>query len=136
MAISKNRQQIEWSSSDSTSVSSGSTATSDAVTPSATVFRGSVQIKADNGGTPASGDTLDVYILYTTGDPDADPDSSDEYDTAAHGEYLFELDTNAEDPAIKTAEINVACKGFKIYVENNASSNSITASAQLEEILG
>ena len=55
--------------------------------------------------TPASGDTVDFYILYTTGDPDGA--ATDEYDTVAHAMHVTTLDTNSEDPARKTVEIPV-----------------------------
>ncbi len=133
MAVSKGSTQVTWSASSSVSVSSGTTATSDAMTFASDSFDGMITCKADNGGTPASGDTVDFYILYTTGDPDGA--STDEYDAAdtLHGTFLCQLDTNTTDPAQRTVQIPVSAKGFKIYASNNASSNSITVSAELYE---
>jgi hypothetical protein len=133
MAVSKASTQVTWSSSNSTSVSSGSTATSDAMSISSDSFDAMITFKADNGGTPASGDTIDFYILYSTGDPDGA--STDEYDAAdtLHGTFLCQLDTNTTDPAQRTVQIPVAAKGFKIFASSNASSNSITVSSELYE---
>ena len=134
MAVSKSGTQITWSASNSVSVSNGGNQTSDAVSLASTSFLASVTFKADNAGTPASGDTLDCHILYTTGDPDGA--SSDEYDTPSGQTLVAVLDTNEDDPAQITVPINAAAKGFKVYVENNAASNNITASAELYEVSG
>jgi len=132
MAMSRTETQIEWSSSDSTSVSSGSAATSDAFTLETDCIALAIQCKADNAGTPASGDTLDVYILWTCGDPDGA--STDEYDSTDHGMFVCQLDTDQDDPAIRTVDLPVSAKGGKVYVESNAASNSITASAALYQL--
>lgn len=135
MAITKNEIQVEWSTADTISVSSGGNQTSDVVTLSAAAFDASLQIKADNAGTPASGDIITGYVLYSYGDPDVDPDSADEFDTIGHA-IPFELDTNSEDPVIRSIKIDPAAVSLKLYVANGASSNSITVSAQVREILG
>lgn len=134
MAIAHNSAQITWSASNSVSVSSGGNQTSDELNISDTAFRVQVSCKADNAGTPASGDTVDFYLLQTTGDPDGA--STSEYDTTGHALFLCQLDTNTEDPAIKTVEIPVPQEGIKIYAENNASSNSITVSVGVLEQTG
>ena len=133
MAVSKSNTQVTWSSATSKSVSSSSNATSDAHTFSSNAVAAMITIKADHSGTPASGDTVDFFLLYTTGDPDASSD--DEYDSSGHGMHLATLDTNTDDPAIKTVEIPVSAKGFKIYSENNDSNASITVSAEVYETL-
>lgn len=131
MAISKSQTQVEWSSSASSTITSGNNDTSDVVAISDDAVHGSVQIKADNQGTPTSGDEVEIRILYTLGDPDADPDSADEYDTVEHALPIL-LDTNSEDPAIKTVAIDVAAKSFKVYADNQAAS-SVIVSAQYSE---
>lgn len=123
----------------SKSVSSGGNATSDAITVSTAissklVVERYVLLKADNGGTPASGDTVDFYLLTEIGDPDADPDSVDEFTTAGHGLFLYQLDTNTEDPAISPVVAIPSCDSAKIYAVNNAASNSITVSGQMLEV--
>jgi len=131
MAIANNEQQVTWSSSDSVSISSGATQTSDAVTFSATAFAAMVTLKADNGSTPANGDTVDFYALLSCGDPDGS--SSNEYpNDDTDGIFLARLDTNADDPALATVALPVA-KAVKIYARNNASSNAITVSACINE---
>lgn len=135
MAVSRTQTQVAWSTNATISLTTGAPAVdSDAVTFGASTFDATVSVKADNAGTPASGDTVDVYALYTNGDPDAAPDSADEFDTSAHAEYLGTLDTDTEDPAIKTFRLKAAAKGVKVRCESNAASNSITASAQITEL--
>lgn len=120
---------------DSKSVTSGSNATSDEVSVDADAIMASLVIKADNAGTPASGDTLDVSLLANVGDPDADPDSADEFTSTGHGLHLTRLDTNTDDPAISyNVPLPLPLKGFKLYAENNAASNSITVSAQMASV--
>lgn len=132
MAVSKSSTQVTWpTAANSASVSSGGNATSEAGTFATDSFEAMLTCKADNGGTPAAGDTVDFYLLYTTGDPDGA--STDEYDTNMQGTYLCTLDTNADDPAQKTVRVSPVAKGFKVYAVNNASSNSITVAAELYE---
>jgi hypothetical protein len=134
MAISRNEVQITWpTASNSTTITSGSNATSEPKTFSATAIRAGLTVKADNSGTPASGDTVDVWIIYTDGDPDGA--STDEYGTTGHARFLGQLDTNVEDKALLTFDISAAHKGFKLYAENNAGSNSIVVSATMTELL-
>ena len=131
MAVTKVNRQVEWSGGSSVSVSASSNTTSDAHTFDSTSVSAMITTKCDNGSTPASGDTVDFYILYTTGDPDGA--STDEYDTVAHAMHVTTLDTNSEAPARKTVEIPVSAKGFKVYAVNNSSSNAITISAEVYE---
>lgn len=133
MALAKAQSQITWSTSDTVSVGSSSSDTSDEQSISDDAVAGELTVKADNAGTPASGDVLDVKILYNNGDPDADPDSADEFDTSANARVVRKLDTNSEDPVIVSIPIRISAKSFKVFVENQASSNSITASAQYNE---
>lgn len=133
MAISKTKSQILWGGSSTIAVAAAGNSTSDAQAISDNAVSAGLVIKADNAGTPASGDELSVKILYTHGDPDADPDVADEYDTAANAGIVAVLDTNAEDPVVVSIPIAVAATGFKVYVSNGAASNSLTVSAQYVE---
>lgn len=133
MAISKSSTQVTWSSATSKSVGSSSNETSDAHTFSSNSVTAMITVKADHSGTPASGDTVDFFLLYTTGDPDAA--SSDEYSSAGHGMHIASLDTNTDDPAIKTVEIPVSAKGFKVYAKNNDPNATITVSAEVYETI-
>lgn len=134
MTIANNEQQVQWSASDSVSVTAGGTQTSDAVTMSATAFAAMITLKADNAGTPASGDTVTFYALLSCGDPDgsgADEFPNDDSD----GMFLAVLDTNADDPAIATVALPVA-KAVKIHAVSAAASNAITVSACINEKTG
>ena len=132
MPITKQARQVLWAGGVTVSVAAGAATNSDTITPGADAVGAVLQVKVDNTGTPAAGDTLDVYLLMTTGDPDADPDSADEFDTNNHGLFLMRLDTNADDPAIKTVEIPTAMKAYKVRVMNNGAS-AMTVSAQVYE---
>lgn len=132
MPITKQARQVYWAGAVTVSVAAGGAATSDAITPGADAVGAILQVKADNTGTPAAGDTLDVYLLMTAGDPDAATDVADEYDTINHGLFLMRLDTSADDPALKSVEIPTAMKGYKVRVVNNGAS-AMTVSAQVYE---
>ena len=130
MAITKTERQIKFATANTKSISAGGNDTSDAITGVADEILITQTIKADNAGTPASGDTVDVYVMKTAGDPDADPDSADEYPDVNHLDHLCTLDTNATDPAITTKQFSVAgCTAWKLYFESNAATNSITVSS-------
>lgn len=132
MALGVTEKQVTWSSSDSVSVSSSSNATSDAITnTSGTVFQAKIELKADNDGTPASGDTVDFYLLESLGDPDGA--STEEYATTTHGQHLARLDTNTSDPAIAVVHVPGPFYKFKIYAVNNSSARAQTVSACLLE---
>ena len=131
MAVSNNEQQVTWSSSNSVNVSASGTQTSDAVTFSTTAFAAMITLKADNGGTPASGDTVDFYALLSCGDPDGS--GSDEFpNDDSDGMFLARLDTNADDPATMTVALPVA-RTVKIYARNDSSGRAITVSACINE---
>lgn len=114
---------------DTKSVTSGGTATSDAVTVPSTAVAGRVICKADNAGTPASGDVAKWFQL-TRDDPDND--TTDEDTGSAHGQYLGVLDTNANDPAVGGAwPLKLPADSLKLYVENDGAS-SMTVSAVIK----
>ncbi|MBN1359352.1 MAG: hypothetical protein JW993_02115 [Sedimentisphaerales bacterium] len=132
MAVANHEIQVQWDSgNNSKSVGAGGTATSDAFSFSATAIDAMVTLKADNAGSPASGDTIEFYLLATCGDPDGA--STDEYPADSdEGILLGVLDTHANDPAVKTLTCPIA-KGGKLHAQSNASSNAITVSACLNE---
>lgn len=138
MASSRNQQQVTWSSgSTSVTLSSNNTrSTSDAMTLSVEDWDGDLHLYADNSGTPASGDTVDFYIHYSTGDLNAD--ASDDYATNEHAEFLCKLDTYAsntpgEDPASKIIPIRCTAGKFKISCEGpQVASRNIVCRARLE----
>lgn len=140
MAITHNEVQVQWSAANSKSISSGSNSTSDAVAIDATAIGATITLKADNDGTPASGDTVDFFILYCNGDPDGT--GSDEYDSVEHATFLARLntystDTPGEDPAQITVPIDSNAEtGFKVYAVNNSGGRAITVSAAMGETRG
>lgn len=111
MASTKNEQQILWGGASSVSLNSASRFDSDAVTLNVEDYTATLQIYADNSGTPASGDVVNVYVKYSNGDILGD--SGDDFDTNEHATFVGRLDTFAtntpgEDPAMRTVEIPVA----------------------------
>lgn len=133
MAITKAENQVTWSASNSVSVSSGGTQTSDVVTLDDTCILATLHMKADNSTTAASDDQLYVWVLQTGGDPDGA--STDEYDSTAGAQLLAILDTNAQDPYLTSADLPVTNDSLKIYVEGSSAgtTNSITFSCTITE---
>ena len=133
MAVSKAGQQVTFSSANSVAVSADSQTTSDAITLSSNGVAAQITLKSAHSGSTSSGDTVDFYILYSTGDPDGS--TTDEFDTSGNALHLAILDLNIEDPAQKTVDIPVSAKSFKIYIDNNSSASSITCSAEIYETI-
>lgn len=133
MAITHTETQVTFSAASSVSVTTGSSQTSDEVNLDATCIAARVALKADNSTTPASDDQIYVWLLETHGDPDGA--STDEFTTTAGGVLLAILDTNAEDPQIKSVQLPVPQKGLKLYFEGitAGTTNSITVSATITE---
>ena len=137
MSLSLVETQITWSSAAYVTVSSATPAVSDAFAIDATTIAASIQVSADNAGTPASGDTVTAQIAYTTGDLLGD--SGDDYDTTEHAAPLMVLNTYGsntpgEDPAVKTGPIGIAAKGGKLIITcPQAATRSITIRARLIE---
>lgn len=132
MAVANHEIQVQWDSgNDTKSISAGTAATSDAFSFSAAAVDAMVTLKAANAGTPASGDTVEFYVLATCGDPDGA--ATDEYPANDdEGMLLGVLDTYGNDPAVKTVACPVAKSG-KLYAKSNASSNAIAVSACINE---
>jgi len=118
MAGSINESQVLWSTASSISLSTTSAFTSDAVAINADDAGGSVQVSADNAGTPSLGDVVDVYVTWSNGDILGN--SGDDFDTTEHAEWLCRLDTYGintpgENPVRKTIPLRVyGKKAFKI----------------------
>jgi hypothetical protein len=122
MAITRQETGITWSTASSITLSSATRTDSDAFDFDATDVAAVLSVSADNAGTPASGDILEVYVKWTSGDILGD--TGDDYDTTEHAEYLGRLDTFAtntpgEDPARRTWSLNhmIGASGFKVSVE-------------------
>lgn len=135
MAITHTETQVTWPTAANTvSVTSGSNATSETITIDATCFQASIICKADNAGTPASGDYIEIWALPSAGDPDGS--STDEHPSTTQGWYLGLLDTNGDDPATRFFQLPVPAVSYEFYVLSNAASNSITFSCSILEQRG
>lgn len=143
MAAGRTSTALQWSASSSKTINSATAVLSDAFTFAAGTVSAVVTISADNQGTPASGDTVDIAFAYTTGDVLGD--SGDDYDTTEHAQifgYGRTLDTygsNApgEDPARITVPVPpelIAAKGFKLVLTAaQAASRNIVVRAMISE---
>lgn len=128
-----NTTTVQWSGSGSVSLTSNTTrVASDAVTVHADAVEGAIQVKADNAGTPASGDTIDLWVVWSV--------DGTNYDTEEHAQFLGRLDTYGsndpgEDPAAKTFSLNVNAKQkFKLLSRGNqAASRNQTITATYNE---
>lgn len=130
ITLVNNEIQILWSTANSLSIAAGANATSDVFAFSANGSFAHIQIKAKNDGTPAAGDTVDFFLLLTCGDPDGA--GADEYDTVGHAIPLGTLDTDAEDPALRTVNCPMVLGG-RLYAVNNSAGRAITVSACILE---
>lgn len=128
-----NTTTVQWSGSGSVSLTSNTTrVASDAVTIHADAVEGAIQVKADNAGTPASGDTVDLWVVWSV--------DGTNYDTEEHAQFLGRLDTYGtndpgEDPASRTYSLNVNAKQkFKLLSRGNqAASRNQTITAVYNE---
>lgn len=126
--MTREETQITWASAASKAVSAGASETSDAFVFNAGDWAAQIQVEANNNGTPASGDTVDVYILWDVGSVS---------DTAATAVALCVLDTYAVDPAVITVTLPTpAASGFRLHAANRSSGRSITVSAKVATLRG
>lgn len=130
ITLANNEIQITWAAANSLSIAAAANATSDVFTFSTDSSFGHIQIKADNDGAVAAGDTVDFFLLLSCGDPDGA--GADEYDTVNHALPLGTLDTNAEDPALRTVNCPIVLGG-RLYAVNNSAGRAITVSACILE---
>lgn len=135
MASSRVSTAIVWSSTASVTLNSASVFTSDAFAYDVEDWQASIQVNADNSGTPASGDYVDVYISYTSGDVLGD--SANDYDSTEHALYLgrlntYSTDTPGEDPARATYPLDCAPLGFKLLLQSpNAATRNVVCRAMV-----
>lgn len=130
ITLANNEIQVTWVATDSKSLAAGNNIASDVFTFSTNGSFAHIQLKADNDGVPAFGDTVSFFLLLTCGDPDGA--GANEYDTDNHAISLGTLDTNAEDPAIRTVNCPMV-KGGMLYAVNNSAGRAITVSACILE---
>lgn len=137
MAGTRTQTQVQWSAADFLVVSSATEVVSDEFTIDDTTVAMSIQLSADNAGTPASGDTAVFRVRWSNGDILGD--TGNDYDTAEHSQYLYTLDTYAtntpgEDPAVRTIPLEPIGKYCKITCTcANAGARNITIRALISE---
>ena len=139
MAITHNTIPLQWDTgADTDDVTANATVTSDEFTLTDDAISARLMFKADNNnGTPATDDWLEVFLIETMGDPDAEPETTDEDVTDEHAIFLGIADTLAEDPAIFACQLPIPQKGCKILVrgDNSGTTNTITVSGRIIEQL-
>lgn len=134
MALTRIENKVQFGAANSVSIGAGATNTSDLITLDPTCIEASVTLKADNSGAPSDGDTVDVYVLLSSGDPDG-ASITDEFASADtfHPVFLGQLDTFSSDPALRTAIYPAVPQAGRLYAINNGG-NSVTYSAVIEEL--
>ena len=136
MAITRVESDVLWTGSAQTDqIAAGGAEESLEVNLDASCVAAQITLKADNtSGTPAADDQIDFYLIQTTGDPDGAA-VADEFATAGHAVFLGRLDTNVEDPALKTVPLPIPQKGFKIRATgvDSGTTNPIDVSAVITE---
>ena len=137
MAITRTQTQVTWSAASTLSVTSATEVVSDVITLDDTCVALSIQLSADNAGTPASGDTAVWRIQWSNGDVLAN--TGDDYDTTEHAQFVAQLDTFAtntpgEDPARITVTVTPVSKKFKLACTcANAATRNVTIAARIDE---
>jgi hypothetical protein len=138
MALTTHETQVTWSAASSVTLSSTAQVDSDTFTLDDACVAASLQISADNAGTPVSGDTVVVRLKWTSGDILGD--SGDDFDTAQHAEFITVLDTFAtnfpgEDPARRLVHLNLGgARRFRVAVlGGQASSRNVVVRARVVE---
>ena len=120
MASSRISTAITWAAAAYKDLTTAAQVASDAFAFHVEDWEGELQVWADNLGTPASGDVVNVRIAYTVGDVLGD--TGDDYATSEHAEFAMQLDTfptNApgEDPASLSVPVRTGAKGLKVVVD-------------------
>lgn len=137
MPLTRNETQITWGGYNAVTLNSSDLTWSDPIVFDATDIAGGLVVLVDNQGTPASGDTVELWLGYTTGNVDGTP--GDDYVLGEHAIYAGLLDTYGvntpgEDPARKAISIDVqSFKGFMLGVKAaNAGTRNVVVNARLQ----
>lgn len=129
MGMSRNQAYVVWSSANTKTLNSnGQVATSDAFAFNDADVSAQLTLYASTASTPATGDYVDFYVLWTTGDGTGGG-GADNFDSQEHAQFLYRLnnyasDTPGEQPAQRTVQIPVAAKGFKIQAIASANAGT------------
>jgi hypothetical protein len=139
MSISRVQTQVTWDTGSVTkTVSSATEVVSDVITLADNTVGLSIQIHADNQGTPASGDTAVFRLRWSNGDV-LGAGGADTYDTAEHAEFLTVLDTYGsntpgEDPARRTIMVPPVAKKMQTgCICSGAASRNLIIAARIDE---
>ena len=134
MAITRTQTKVFFGSVNSVMIATGASNVSDLITLDPACIDGSITLKADNQGTAVSGDTVDIYAILSSGDPDGAA-IDDEFASAdaVHAQFLGQIDTNTIDPGLITVPYPAVPQAGKLYVVNNGAS-SVIFSAVVEEM--
>jgi hypothetical protein len=139
VAVTHTHYQVTWggASAYTQTVTNAAGHSSSAITFNTAAIGGRLLVMADNQGTPAAEDLLEIKILYSTGDPDTEADTVDLWDTTAQAPLAFVLDcgTAAKDPARQSIPIDTNAKSAKIYA-SAPGANDFVVSAQVFEVRG
>lgn len=137
MAITRAQSQVLWSGASTKLANTAAEFVSDTITLDDTTVALSVQLSANNQGTPASGDTAIWRIQWSNGDVLAD--SGDDYDTAEHAQFLAQLDTFStntpgENPARMTVSVTPVAKKFRLSCNcASGATRSVILAARVDE---
>lgn len=119
MASTKNETVVNFSSSAEITLNDNNWHVSDAVAFNVEDWDAEILAWADNQGTPASGDTVDVRVLYTNGNVDGV--AGDDYVNQDNGEFLALLDTYNNDDGngvvLSSVPLRTCPDGFKLAVK-------------------
>ena len=133
MAITTTQVPGIWAAARTKAVAAGVQELSDIITPDQTCVDITITCKADNSATPVSGDTMNFYVVPTSGD--ADNDAADDYpiDTSMMHRIAV-IDTFVNDPDSKDVALPYVPYKYKIAAVSNAAANSITVSFTTREM--
>ena len=138
MPSTRNEVAISWPTAAAyVDITSGGNATSEVCTFNAEAWDAALTLYADNQGTPASGDTVDVFIEWTSGSVDGT--AGDDYDTPKGAQWVarlntYAIDSDGEDPQQKTVPLTtMAAKAFKLYAKNNSGGRTIRVRAEISD---
>jgi hypothetical protein len=119
MASTKNETQVQFSSTNEITINNTSWNLSDPVALNVEDWDAELLMWADNQGTPASGDTVEVRVLYTNGSVDGS--AGDDYVNQDNGEYMALLDTYNNDDGngvvLSSVPLRTCPDGFKLAVK-------------------
>lgn len=137
MAASHEEVQVLWSSANTITLSDVNYHDSDEFTISADYTDLQVTVRADNAGTPASGDVCEVLFLATSGDVDNAAGANDypgfTTTTSAQANPIALLDTYVYDPDMTTRVLPAGGSKGKLRVRASGwtSGHNIVVAARL-----